>query len=158
MLVSTLRRAKIEDEFCWRSATSSPRSPQGTPGTMTCLLCPKIRPKIPGVLPEKLDGSAVRFNKPLPYFRPKSVIFPTQCQTWSKIWYPISDLKPWSPARDRSAWQAVRYVPRQRYGFLAVLVWNRVSISTILVWNRVWFVLELGIVFRRTSHFFIIWR
>ena len=32
--------------------------------------------------------------------------------------------------------------------FLAVLVWNRVSISTILVWNRVWFVhssLELGI-------------
>ena len=35
------------------------------------------------------------------------VIFPTQFQTWSKIWYPISDLKPWSPARDRSAWQAV---------------------------------------------------
>ena len=35
------------------------------------------------------------------------VIFPTQFQTWSKIWYPISDLKPWNPARDRSAWQAV---------------------------------------------------
>ena len=35
------------------------------------------------------------------------VIFPTQFQTWPKIWYPISDLKPWSPARDRSAWQAV---------------------------------------------------
>ena len=34
------------------------------------------------------------------------------------------------------------------YGFLAVLVWNRESISTILVWKRVWFVhssLELGI-------------
>ena len=35
----------------------------------------------------------------------------------------------------------------KRYGFLAVLVWNMVSISTILVWNEVWFVhssLELG--------------
>ena len=34
--------------------------------------------------------------------------------------------------------------------FLAVLVWNRVSISTIVVWNRVWFVhssLELGMFF-----------
>ena len=34
------------------------------------------------------------------------------------------------------------------YGFLAVLLWNRESISTILVWKRVWFVhsgLELGI-------------
>ena len=33
------------------------------------------------------------------------------------------------------------------YVFLAVLVWNRVSISTMRVWNRVWFVhssLELG--------------
>ena len=47
-------------------------------------------------------GCAARFLKPLPYFRPKSVIFPTLFQTWSKIWYPISDLKPWSPARDRS--------------------------------------------------------
>ena len=35
------------------------------------------------------------------------VIFPTQFQTWLKIEYPISDLKPWNPARDRSAWQAV---------------------------------------------------
>ena len=46
------------------------------------------------------------------------------------------------------------------YGFLAVLVWNRVSISTILVWNRVWFVhssLELCVFFRR-SYFFIIRR
>ena len=31
----------------------------------------------------------------------------TLFQTWSKFWYPISDLKPWSPARDRSEWQAV---------------------------------------------------
>ena len=52
-------------------------------------------------------GCAARFLKPLPYFRPKSLIFPTLFQTWSKIWYPISDLKPWSPARDRNAWQAV---------------------------------------------------
>ena len=46
-------------------------------------------------------------------------------------------------------------------GFLAVLVWNRVSISTILVWNRVWFVhssFELGMFIRRISYFFIIWR
>ena len=46
------------------------------------------------------------------------------------------------------------------YGFLAVLVWNRISTSTILVWNRVWFVhssLELGMFFRR-SYFCIIWR
>ena len=45
------------------------------------------------------------------------------------------------------------------YGFLAVLVWDRVSISTILVWNRVWFLhssLELGMFFRRS--YFIIWR
>ena len=49
---------------------------------------------------------AALFLKPLPYLRPKSVIFPTLFQTWSKIWYPISDLKPWSPARDRRAWQA----------------------------------------------------
>ena len=47
---------------------------------MTCLLCPKLRPKIPGgggegVLPEKLGGGcAARFLKPLPYFTPKSVI------------------------------------------------------------------------------------
>ena len=46
-------------------------------------------------------------------------------------------------------------------GFLAVLVWNRVSISTILVWNRVRFVhfsLELGMSFRRISYFIIIWQ
>ena len=62
-----------------------------------------------GVLPEKLGGvcSTPSFLKPLSYFRPKSVIFPVLFQTWSKIWYPISGLKPWSSARDRSAWQAV---------------------------------------------------
>ena len=46
-------------------------------------------------------GCATRFLKPLPHFRPKSVIFLTLFQTWSKIWYPISELKPWSPARDK---------------------------------------------------------
>ena len=30
--------------------------------------------------------------EPLPYFRPKSVIFPTLFQTWSFNQYPISDL------------------------------------------------------------------
>ena len=40
------------------------------------------------------------------------------------------------------------------YGILAVLVWNRVSISTSFVWNRVWFVhssLELGMFFEEAS-------
>ena len=44
----------------------------------------------------------------------------------------------------------VPYMGDIGYGFLAVLVWNRVSISTILVWNRVSFVhssLELGMFF-----------
>ena len=46
-----------------------------------------------GVLPEKFwRGCAARLLKPLPYFRPKSEIFPTLFQTWSKIWYPPSDL------------------------------------------------------------------
>ena len=30
--------------------------------------------------------------EPLPYFRQKSVIFSALFRTWSKIWYPISDL------------------------------------------------------------------
>ena len=47
-----------------------------------------------------------RFLKPLLYFRPKSVIFASLFQTWPKIWYPISDLKTWSPSCDRSARQA----------------------------------------------------
>ena len=64
--------------------------------------------KIPGGTSRKIGkGCAAHFLKPLPYFRPKSVIFPTLFQTWSKIWYPISDLKPWNPAHDWSTWQAV---------------------------------------------------
>ena len=55
-----------------------------------------------GYFQKNWEGYVAHFLKPLPYFRPKSVIFPTLFQTWSKIWYPISDLKPWSPARDRS--------------------------------------------------------
>ena len=56
------------------------RSPQGTPGTMTCFLCPKI----PGGTSRKIGrGCAAHFLKPLPYFRPKSAIFPTLFQTWS---------------------------------------------------------------------------
>ena len=49
---------------------------------------------------------------------------------------------------------------KKGYGFLAVLVLNRASLSTILVGNRVWFVyssLESGIFIRRISYF-IIWR
>ena len=43
-----------------------------------------------------------------------------------------------------------RYVKPKGYGFLAVLVINRVSILPILVINRMWFLhscLELGIFF-----------
>ena len=41
-------------------------------------------PKIPGGTSRKIGrGCAARFLKPLPYFRPKSVIFPTLFQTWS---------------------------------------------------------------------------
>ena len=43
-----------------------------------------------GVLPEKLVGVWGTLPET-----------PTLFQTWSKIWYPISDLKPWSPARDK---------------------------------------------------------
>ena len=42
------------------------------------------------------------------------------------------------------------------YGFLPVLVWNRVSILTSLVWNRVWFVhssLELDVFFLKQATF-----
>ena len=53
---------------------------------------------------------AACFLKPLPYFRPKSVIFPTPFQTWSKIWYPTG-FRTWSPgarhvtrARDKLLW------------------------------------------------------
>jgi len=45
------------------------------------------------------------------------------------------------------------------YGFSAVLVINRVSILVILVVNRVWFLrstLDMGMLFLRKSHFFII--
>ena len=61
----------------------------------------KIRRKTQvGYIQKNWVGCAARFLKPLPYF-------PTLFHTWSIIWYPLSDLKPWPPARDRSAWQAV---------------------------------------------------
>ena len=42
----------------------------------------------------------------------------------------------------------------QGYVFVAVLVWNRVLISTIVVWNRAWFVpfsLQLGMFLEETT-------
>ena len=51
---------------------------------MTCLLCPKKRPRVPGRTSRKIGrGCAACFIKPLPYFKPKSVIFPTLFQIWS---------------------------------------------------------------------------
>ena len=44
-----------------------------------------------GVLPEKCSGS-VRNPYPLPYFRPKSAIFPTLCQAGTKTLIAILDL------------------------------------------------------------------
>ena len=45
-----------------------------------------------GGTPQKFGwGCAARRWKPLPYFRPKYVIFPAQFQTCPKISYPISD-------------------------------------------------------------------
>ena len=64
----------------------------------------KIRRKTLGSTSRKVGwGCAAPFLKPLPCFRKKSVIFPNLSPTSSKNWYAISDLKPWSPARDRSA-------------------------------------------------------
>ena len=51
---------------------------------MTSLLCPKCDQKFRGrgVLPKKLGRGVRHANlKPLPYFRPKYVIFPTLFQT-----------------------------------------------------------------------------
>ena len=55
-----------------------------------------------GVLPEKLGGD-VRPASCYPYpISDQNLWFSlTLFQTWAKIWHPISDLKPWSPARDK---------------------------------------------------------
>ena len=55
---------------------------------------PKTTTNSGGYFQKNWEGCAARFLKPLPYFRPKSVILATLFQTWSKIWYTISDLKP----------------------------------------------------------------
>ena len=58
--------------------------------SMKCVICSF---PVPGGTSRKIGwGCATHFLKPFNYFRPKSVIFPTLFQTWSKIWYPVSDL------------------------------------------------------------------
>ena len=53
------------------------------------------------------------------------VIFPTLFQTWSKIWYPFSDLKPWSPAR-LSPGLALCFQPHSRpFLWLLARTWVR---------------------------------
>ena len=60
------------------------------------------RPKIPGGTSRKIGrGCAAGFLRPLPYFRPKSVIFATQFQIWSKILIPY--FRP--EALEPDAWQ-----------------------------------------------------
>ena len=98
---------------------------------------PKFDQKFRGYFQKNWMGVCCTLQETLTLFQTKICDLP----------YPISDLKPWSPARDRSAWQAVRYVPRQRYGFLAVLVWNRVWFvhsSYDLVLNWVCFLEDLA--------------
>ena len=74
-----------------------------------------VTPKTPGggggTSRKNWVGCAARFLKTLAYFRPKSVIFASLFQTWSKIWYPISDLKPaaW-PERMTSCYGMYRVV------------------------------------------------
>ena len=70
-------------------------------GTMTCLLWPKIWPKIlagGGYFQKNWVGVCCTLQETLNLFQTKICDFP----------YPISDLKPWSPVRDRSTWQAVK--------------------------------------------------
>jgi len=56
-----------------------------------CMLLVRVHSVPVGVLPEKCSGS-VRNPYPLPYFRPKSAIFPTLCQAGTKILIAILDL------------------------------------------------------------------
>ena len=66
----------------------------------------KIRRKTLRSLPEKLGGGVPHPSwNPYPVWENNLWFFATLFQTSSKNWYPISDLKPWSPARDRNAWQ-----------------------------------------------------
>ena len=60
-----------------------PRSPQGTPGTMTCLLWPRKRPKIPEMyFQNNWEGLCGTLPETLTLFQTKICDFP----------YPISDL------------------------------------------------------------------
>ena len=52
---------------------------------------------------------AAHFLKPLPYFRTKSVIFPTLFQTWSKMWSPVSDLLKNQFPRSDQCWRQCLY-------------------------------------------------
>ena len=69
----------------------------------------KTDQKFRGVLPEKLGGVCSTLPETLTLFQTKICDFPCPISDLIKnlIPYRISDLKPWSPARDRSAWQAV---------------------------------------------------
>ena len=62
----------------------------GTPGTMACFLCPKSSG---GYFQKNWDGVCGTLFEILTLFQTKICDFP----------YPISDLKPASPVRDRSA-------------------------------------------------------
>ena len=58
-----------------------PQSQQGTPGTMTPICVYNTTENPRGTSRNIGWGCAACFLKPLPYFRPKSVIFPTLFQT-----------------------------------------------------------------------------
>ena len=69
------------------SYSQFPRCPQGTPGTMTCLLCPKYDQKARGggYFQKNWVGVCNTLLETLPLFQTKIWDFP----------YPISVLKPW---------------------------------------------------------------
>ena len=96
---------------------------------MTFLLWPKYNQKFQGGTSRKIGWECVaRFLKPLPYFRPKSVIFPTLFQTWSKngwktitfglahtyIGY-IRDYPPLPPPQPRDAKNALQIMSLTSY-------------------------------------------
>ena len=72
---------------------------------MTCLLCPRCATKNSGGFFQKnWEGMCGTLPETLTLFQTKICDFPYPISDLIKNWYPISALKPRSPARDRSAW------------------------------------------------------
>ena len=68
---------------------------------------PKTTKKSEGYFQKNWVGMCGTLPKTLTLFQTKICDFPYHISDLIKNLIPIWDLKPWSPARDRSAWQAV---------------------------------------------------